>query len=294
MTEITLNVPQGIGDIFWIYKKFAPSVDWIDFNVMVYGAGAIEVQSRALAFIKTLPKVRTAGTIQVDPSRYERTWKSAFPMDSIFRRLERGYRSFDYGCNAPLERGIRIESIDPPRFGVQETVPLPESDCPLPFERYVVMYVPGFVIHPWAIEKGMWPIRAWVDLAVKLREKFKGGYPIVAIGASYDEQATCALVAGLSSAGFSEVDVRIDLSPEQVFRVLHRAELFVGHQSGLNILADNLDTRQIMLYMNTLDGLRLSWPKQANIDSGRYQSGLFSESPEAIVERVPWHGTFIA
>lgn len=284
MNEITLNVPQGIGDIFWIYQKFAPHVDRIRFNVMHFGVAPLGIQMRALDFLKLFPKTQSAEPLEVTEARYERVWRSYFPMKNIFEHFKHGHLSFDYGCNRKLEQSVRIEAIDPD-YRIEETVPLTVEPAGLPFKKYVTAYVPGAVVHEWAVEKGMWPVSRWADLIFTLYRKKKLLYPVLVIGASFDQEATVELSKRLREGGI-ESAVAVAFRPAAVIHILKETVFFVGHQSGLNILADNLDTRQLMLYMATLEGLRYSWPKKSHLSDGTFTAGMFSETSDEIVERV--------
>ena len=78
----------------------------------------------------------------------------------------------------------------------------------------------------------------------------------------------------------------IGRSPAQACHVLQDARAFIGYQSGLNILADNFDSPQVMLYFNGLERLINSWPKSGNIANPSYRPFLLSQSPVTVAAQI--------
>lgn len=280
MNEITLNVPQGIGDIFWVYQKFAPYVGAVNFNVMRIGDARPERQTRALRFLKVLPKVKEIRSLDVPPDRYVRVSKSFFSMEKALLRAREFGASVDYGCNFPLERGVRLEEIDP-GYAIEETVSLPVEGSPAPYARYVVVYVSGDAVLHGINRMGLWSPDQWVQLVKLVYKKYGLDLPIVVIGASYDLPAASSVRRALGK--FADSFLFIDLEWPKVFGLLAGAAFFMGHQSGLNVIADQLGTRQLMLYMESIRPMAYAWCKKAHIGPKIFNAGFFSRTPEEIV-----------
>jgi hypothetical protein len=49
------------------------------------------------------------------------------------------------------------------------------------------------------------------------------------------------------------------LPPSRLFSVLKHAAFFIGYQSGMSILADNLGIRHLIIYFDKLKAMRDSW-----------------------------------
>jgi hypothetical protein len=109
--------------------------------------------------------------------------------------------------------------------------------------------------------------------------------PVLLIGAGYDSPATTALSTMLRADG-TEHSVLIDRPPAEVIDILRRSAFYMGFQSGLNVLADNLDVPQLMLYYAHLDRMRYTWCKPANRDNGTFRAALFSHGAAEAVGAV--------
>jgi hypothetical protein len=68
-----------------------------------------------------------------------------------------------------------------------------------------------------------------------------------------------------------------------VVDILQRSEFFIGYQSGLNILADNLDTPQMMLYFDNLKPMLYTWCKKENIKT-KFFATVFSQTPKDAIK----------
>ena len=282
--RVVLNVPQGIGDAFWVYQKFAPHVDRINFNIQQFEDRDEKVQNRAADFIRLLPKAGAVGKAFVKLAAYTRVASSFYPMRGVFERAARGYPSCDYACNLPIEQGVRIERIDPD-YPIQQTVSLPEEPVAVPYSRYVVVFVAAASMLPGAEEIHLlWRLERWVELVTLIYRKRMISCPIVVVGASYDRPASELFSEGASAAGIENV-ILTDLPAKNVVYVLRRAVFFIGHQSGLNVLADNMGVRQLMLYSKTLHRMLYAWCAPGH--AGRiFHAALFSQSPAEVADRL--------
>lgn len=280
--DLTLNVCQGVGDIIWAYQKFARHVASLDLNVCCVPGQNTAMRARAAPFLRLLPRVRAVRELDVDVERYKALASGRFPMADILARARAGQDGFDYSCNRPLEEGVRIEDIDP--HEVETDVGLECRYAPLPFERFGAVYVSGSVLDPEVQRRGVWTVPDWARFLVEARARGPA-LPLLLIGASYDRPAVAALCDGLAGHGVPHASL-IDAWAPNVAYLLARASFFVGYQSGLSVVADLLDVRQVMVYFESLAPMTGAWAKRRNIASGVYRAALFSERPEAAAARL--------
>jgi hypothetical protein len=270
--EITLCVPPGIGDIVWIYQKFSLLFDVINFQICVIDETS-PVQKRAKDWLKLLPNCGDVSFKLVSLSTFKRLMSATFSVDNVLKSNARfPNRGHYYSCNALLERGVRIVSMD--NYPVQ-------VDIDLPWE----LFKKGFLVAYASGSNPYWTSEKWIYFLKKILERF-GKVPVAVIGALYDAHVSREIAEGLVSHGF-EVEKFIDLEPRKVLGLLKESRCFVGHQSGLNILADQLGVRQIMVYINELNNMRFSWAKQSHINSKIYNSCLFGDSQDNVVASLP-------
>jgi ADP-heptose:LPS heptosyltransferase len=74
--------------------------------------------------------------------------------------------------------------------------------------------------------------------------------------------------------------------PIKLLYVLKNSKFFIGYQSGLNVLADNLNVPQLMLYLPFLEKMLYSWPKKQNIESGIYNAAIFKQNINEIIKNI--------
>lgn len=290
MSEITLNVPQGIGDAFWIYQKFASYYDRIHFRPCVMGElspAALKLQARVDGWLQLLPKTGRVEPISVTAWYFRELLTRSY---RIGRIMAAGPGPHDYAVNRDLEEGIRLEAIDP-EYPVAWDVPMATAETPLPFDSYVLLYVSGSYRHPRS-----WPIDRWVDMVMAVYGRGGWSYPLVVVGASYDEPIVSDLAQALRTAGY-RASSYVDQPPAHVAHIIKHARYMIGFQSGLSIVADNFDVPQLMLYVPEPDAwlaptaypkrlLMGAWPKQRNLDSGVHAAATFRETPGDIARRL--------
>lgn len=286
MKTITLNVCQGVGDIFWVYQKFAPHVDQINFCISMVPGGTAKVQTRAVEFLKLLPKTNKVTTKVVTDNDYFKLAHGDFSLPDILAKFEQGERgSFDYGCNNLLEQGVRLEAIDP-NFAIEETVAMRSEPIDLNFQPgdYVTVYISGSTADTGAAQfHKLWTVNQWHEFVTLFYQKYQLTYPIVLIGASYDQGPSSELEEKLKASGH-QTQLVIDSSPAQVVHILKGTVCFINYQSGLSILADNLDVAQVMMYFPMLEKMQYAWCKRKNIENGAFNANLFNRTPQEVVD----------
>lgn len=282
MKEIVLNVCQGIGDIFWVLQKFYPHIeDKIHINICCLENNNVNDQFRAMKFLKTFPKVGNVKTIQVSADYYNNILAHGyFSMSEIFSNPDK--ENHFYCCNGPLEKGIRIEDIDKD-FTAEETIPLSLCELDLPAEKYFLLYVSGMSLSIMNYRYNRcWLLTEWAKFVELLYKKYDLDLPIFFLGANYDKPAIDWLTENLS--GYKTCNF-IDCSPEQVNYLLKNSSLFAGYQSGLNVLADQLNAKQIMLYFPHLENMLYTWCKKDNIKT-KFHADVFSNSAEKVINNL--------
>lgn len=275
--SITVDAVQGLGDIYWIYQKLAPLYDEINLNICVLGLDKIQERSRE--WIPLFPKIRDCKFRIVKEAEYQIMAATKFKLDETIKQWERGVDSVKYNCNRWLEEGTRIDEID--SHPVQETVDLKLEEFPLPFKDYITLYVSGSTRHH---GKTVWSLEEWISFVKLIYAKYQVKYPVMIPGAGYDNTVANELASALTNNGI-ENQVFVGHTPGKVCHLLKNTKLLVGYQSGLNVIADNYDTPQVMMYFNHLVDMRYTWCKRKNMLS-RFNAAIFSDKPKAVNYRV--------
>jgi hypothetical protein len=273
MKSITLTVCQGIGDIFWVYQLFAPHVDAIRFRVLHCPGNDRRVASRATEFISSLAKVQSVTGLFATETDYRKVSHGRFSVEHVLRA-----GGGMYACNDLLENGVRLDACSP--LPIEETVEIPMEPINLPV-RFIAGYVAGGTLVPEQVRRvGVWSVDQW---AVFLREFYARQterLPLVLIGAEYDRSAAESLAARLD--GLASIDLRIGLPIAQSSYVISRSDWFLGYQSGLNVIADQLNVRQLKMFFPCYPKMLYSWAKRSNIERGIYNAARFDQSPAEV------------
>jgi len=282
--EIALNVCTGVGDTFWVYQKFAPHFDNITFNICQ--VGDTDVQARAKEFLKLLPKVKQVNSRIVSSRIHHNLINQPYYMKDIIRNYNKGKNvEFDYSCNLFLEAGIRIERIDPD-FPIEETVEMRTEPYPLPYKDYICLTVSGAtMIEDVRKRVGVWSVNQWVSMIDSFYRTYNLKYPIVMIGANYDEKAMEPISNDLREKGI-EIETYIDLPPINVCSIIKNSLYFIGYQCGLNVIADNFDVPQLIVYFPNLERMMYTWCKKRNIDNRIFNAVTFRQKPRQVVQEV--------
>lgn len=258
---VTVNTVQGIGDIFWVYQKLAPHVDAINLNILVINEGAIQVRARA--FCGMLPKVAKVEYVHVPLARYHAIARRRYAVAPVIESAS----AADYAVNARLEQGVGLREIDP-GYAIEEFVDLglPET---VEQSDYLCAFVAG------AQNALCWGADRWVDAITKIARHI-GTKRIALIGAAWDLAVQESIGAKLRRIGY-EVESHVGtMELADSIDVIRRAQFFIGYQSGLNVLADNYDVRQLMIYYKSLEPMMYTWCKRENIGS-RYHAMTFAQ-----------------
>lgn len=284
MKEITLLVYPGIGDIIWCHQKWCPYFDVVNYTTVTTQWTEDFHRHRADPFLGLLPKVGSIDHTIVSQNFYDITLRHGYyRMPIIMDRHNRGQKSHPYSCNYVLERGTRLECIDP-EYPIEEDLAIASEPFDPGVGDYLLLYVSGSTHNP-NVPHVIWTVEQWLNFIFIVHWMHKLSYPIVMVGAHYDAMSMAPIAEGLRRGGLNVLEF-VDLPAAHVVHLIKHCEFFFNFQSGLSIIADLLDVPQMMLYFSTLDELRLSWPKKRNIERGIYNSALFSESPELVAEKM--------
>jgi hypothetical protein len=274
---ITLDVVQGLGDIFWVYQKIAPHFKTINLNICVVVLD--HVQNRSLPWMPLLPQVGEVKLRLVDGEVYNEMVTTRYNLsDTIKNWQESHLDSVPYAVNKWLEDGIRLDEID--NMKVMTDVPLKMEPINVPFKKYMTLYVSGSAKNR---NLPCWSIDQWLEYVDLLYSKYNPDLPIVVIGANFDREAIEEVSLGLCHRRIETVSY-MNESPAKVAQIIANSKLFVGYQSGLNIIADNLDVPQVMLYYDHLKPMMYTWCKKKNIET-KFFADLFSSSPESVMKK---------
>lgn len=255
--SITVRTVQGIGDLLWVYKKLKPYFDEI--NLIIYEVAEDKMQERAKDFLKYFPGIKHVTYDLVKPAYYIEFAKRVMYLNDILYDVSTGVQEVEFVCNKCLEEGIRLEDIDP-SLDILESVALKKTKVPTLPKKYSVIYISGGTC-----AKNM-SVGKWVKLLTKYKKKYKG--QLVFIGAFYDNLR----IDEVRNALPFKTKKYIDYPADKVMYIISRSKFFIGIQSGICILADNMNIPQLMIYIPILDKLRYSWPSQKNIDDKVYNA----------------------
>jgi hypothetical protein len=248
-------VPTGVGDIFWVYQKLRPYVDTIHFNIMCASQSA-KLESRAVPFLELLPGVSKVSMLQLPIGVIKQELSKTKPLTDILATTNAARR---YSVNYALEQGIRLDAIDPDRQVLWDVNFNVSQDRHIT-EDYLLVYVSG------TKHKAVWRPRAWARLVHRLSEQiFEHQLPIVLLGAPYDAVSLDRIQVLLRE--WFKLDSRVitDSDAATSIRIIRDAKFFVGYQSGLNVIADNYDVPQLMVYFNWLSPMLYTWCQPCNI-----------------------------
>ncbi len=266
--SITINTVQGIGDIFWVYQKLAPHFDTINMNVLCVDTGP--VQLRAQAFCRMLPKVGTVNYVKVPGEAYHKVAQTTYRLPIANGRV------VDYAVNAPLEIGINLRDIDP-GAAIEEFV---DMGLPATVERgdYLCAFVAG------AKGPTLWPPEQW-GLAIRKLMVPLDVKRVVLIGAEWDRAVQNEVYAYLRRKGI-ECTNKVGLGLADSIDVIRRARFLFGFQSGLNVIAENYDVEQLMVYFAKLRAMQYTWCKPASVRT-RFHAMTFDDNVDEAIAALP-------
>jgi ADP-heptose:LPS heptosyltransferase len=266
--NITILTAPGVGDIFWVYQKLSPHFNKINIIISILESEHTTPQdTRSLPFVKTLPKINDVSFRKIKLDQ----WNEVMYCRKTLNDLLKKYKDGDiYAINKWLEDGCRIDEID--NFKIEETVDILCEPIEIPNHEYIVLYISD---SPTA--NVTWEPNKYAHLIKNTYEKYNVNYPIVLLGATYDQNNLIAAGDELKKFGYS-VHTAINPKFTNTNYIIKNSSYFIGYQSGLCIIADNFDIPQTMIYFNNLGKLMYSWPKKRNIKNNIYNATQFKDN----------------
>lgn len=267
----TVKVPQGLGDIFWVYQKLYNYFDEINFKVYVTN-DQNTIEMRSMKLFDGFPKVGYTKAEVAIPDLVYRLPRKIIRLDDILKPNAPDHQEFEYVINRWLELGNNLEDLDE-QHKVAWDIPLPQKkpDYTLP-DNYILLYVSGDTRK---LKKTVWRMSDWITLVVKVRETYN--LPVVVVGAGFDTWVH-EKVAPLLSMYKIPFQIQTDLPISELCYVINKAEILLGYQSGISILAAHLDTKQLMVYFNGLPKMKDTWVKPVNRSNGIFNYCWFQNS----------------
>lgn len=276
-------VPQGVGDVFWIWRKLYPYYDEIRFTVIDTGDLPRPVARRAEPTIRSLPKVTSVDYERVKPWP---DWVSRkVPLAALLPEIDAGRRPA-WAVNPWLESGIPLEAVDP-KLEVAWDVPLPVRPIKeLADPKCLAVYLSGDTVRHGDHERP-WSIDQWVQFVDRVCY-FNGvgtSVPVVLIGAAFDYPVTARTADELNRRGF-RTTVLNDLELGELVWLFANAKVFLGYQSGLNVVCDAAGGRQCMLYYPRYVPVGATWVHPARRTPEHFTYHSFAAHPEAVARTV--------
>jgi hypothetical protein len=242
-----VKVMQGIGDILWVHQKLFNLADEFEYSIQIIPNDiSTRLQTRSVEFVKTWPKVKSVGVEIVSASDYEMQWKREWSTkDLIDGKISH------FSLNRWLEQGKKLEDLDSHK--IEWSIDIPVEEHPVD-SKFCCLYVSDD-------NKGYgecWSIEDWASIFENVQ------VPIYILGASYEKQTMLDLYDTLKNDMKKLCRIYMDYKPQQVCYMLKNCDFFVGWQSGLNILADQFKTKQVMVYLDWVYPMKDAWVNPEN------------------------------
>ncbi len=263
MSEVTITTVQGIGDLFWCYQKLAPLYDWIHFNVLTID-NACPVQTRAKEFLTLLPKYGAHWFTQVSRDDYHR-------IATLRPRLPIAGPWFEYAVNNWLEGGTSLYEIDDqPVLEFVQLRGVRDTEFRM---STIVVFVAGMKGNQ---EPGLWSAHQWAEVAKQMMRKFEASQ-FDFVGAAWDGEDAQAVIGFLERDGLRCHNLCGHLNLAESTYIIRTGKAFLGYQSGLNVLAENYDVPQLMVYFDRLKPMMHTWKKPKSTAFRAMTFGQYSE-----------------
>jgi len=249
--HITARVPQGVGDIFWCYQKLIPHTKKISFKIVVTSLDC-NIQKRSGQIVASWPGVESVEFVQVAFKEHVKLYSTVYDLDKILAKKSKVIE-IDYSLNTLLDDGNALELID--SHPVQYDVELPLDAITGMPKEYILFYVSGTTNSAAAVKNlKLWTHQQWADMIRKCIKKYN--HPIYLTGAHFDLETMNAIKRMVP-----EVNLVVNPELSNLNWLLRNAKAFIGYQSGLGVIAENLAVKQLMIYFPKLPKMRDSWCK---------------------------------
>jgi hypothetical protein len=255
-------VPSGLGDIYWVCQRLVPAIgDKLDI-VIAHSDDGSPLSNRSVPWLQSFPFIASVTTQYMPTHEYNQILDHT----DLTPILNDPTGTHSYALNRPLEQGIKLADID--SHPVNWKLPLTITPWELPYPKYQCLFVSTL---------GPWKPLKWAHLANQSQ------LPSICLGCSWDRKPLEDVVRHLEQPYHR----MIDQPPAAVLHALQNASLYIGFQSGLNIMADRLSIPQIMMYFASLRRMAGTWNNPQNTNHYDY---CWHDNFEQILHVAQWYG----
>jgi ADP-heptose:LPS heptosyltransferase len=249
--SISVEVPCGVGDIWWTYQKLSPYCKKLNLRILIVDNGI--TQKRAEPWLRCLPKIGKIDYRMVSSPYYDEVAGTQYKVQDI---LDHPNEWLPYALNKPLEQGMRIDDIDQ-GYEVAWDFKL-KSKAIGEHDDYVLFYTSGNK------PDYTWDCMKWAELL----RMVPIDTPIAMMGASYDQ----GVLEQVQQCIPNQSQLYIDVEPAYVVTLIREARCYLGYQSGLNVVAEHQHTPQLMVYFPYLMPMLYTWCRMESIKDTYYAS----------------------
>lgn len=273
---IHLRTVQGIGDLHWVIQQIMPLAQAthpegrFHFSVLTID-NSCPVQTRASEYLSLIPGL-THGFQRVAPEEYHRVaaLKSMLPENPA----EWTDKIVDYSVNRWLEEGTSLYEIDP-RYQVLEKIELAGAQPPAA-RAGLCLYVSG-------TQRGIpevWTPEQWVTAVEKAIDGLELQQGVTVVGAPYDAEGAQPVIDMLKAVGHGVRSYVGKLGLLDTLAQIRASEFFMGHQSGLCVLAENYDHPHLSIDYNKFPLMKHTWQKPGSTTHHAMLYGEFDRFEE--------------
>lgn len=273
--DITLIVPQGIGDVFWVHQLVAPHFARVNYRVMIGRDHRPDVQRRLAGWVEIWERGGTVDFIEGRDADYQRMLDRPRGVKELLARYDAGETTQEFAVNRWLEAGVPLESIEP-ELPVAWDVAIRMDYMPIPWSvyGYIAVYVCGDTRH----NAGVWTVEEWAELVTAI---VPPEAPVLLIGAPYDGDVLSRLQARLQFDHGYATALITHATPAQAMYAIAGASLFISYQSGLAILAEQFRVPQVKLWFadDRHRNIKWTWVHPSRRQSRDLLFAHFDQSP---------------
>lgn len=284
---LTVTVPQGLGDIWWVYTRLAPYKESITFRVIDPNDAPRSIVRRAESTIGALRYVEKLEYVYYRHGRDDGWLYEKRPLKPLIEAA-RTPQGTAWCANPWLEAGVPLEEIEPDE-PVFWDLPVPRQPVPKLFPgSFLVAYASGDSVRHRTICEKVWPPEAWASVVERVCYNHGVGtsVPVVVLGSDFDWPVTALISEELRNKGFRVASMS-DVPLNQIAWLMENAAGFVGYQSGLSILAEAAGVpAQAIVYFPRIARMGDAWVRPERRGTTAIQCFDFSQDPITVADRV--------
>ena len=273
---LNIRVPAGIGDISWVYSKFADIGE--ELNIYI----SKDEPQRSLDFVRLLPNVRQAQYAKenfhqivdhcidpLTPKKEVLDWCRKWITNvSANRWLEAGNRLEDFLPELPTNLHYKINHTSQDKIWADHIL----SGIKYPIGIYTSN------IHAISCWNG-WRYDTWKEFIISFLYNFPQA-TFIFLGAKWDEAFTKDLISLIPD--MPHINLSGQTTTSQCIEIIRRLKYFIAFPSGLPILANVLCTPVTMFYPLHLEKIINTWPDPTSIQNGDYKGCIFPRENKTV------------